>query len=43
MYIYIYICIYQVDIYLLQVNSKDTKTMCEVCPKLTIKTPKRRH
>ena len=30
------------DIYLLKVNSRDTRTRCEICSKLTIKTPERR-
>ena len=32
-----------VGIYLLKVNNRDTKTRCEICSKLTIKTPERRH
>ena len=31
-----------VDIYLLKVNNKNTRTGCEICSKLTIKTPERR-
>ena len=31
-----------VGIYLLQVNNKNTQIRCEICSKLTIKTPKRR-
>ena len=31
-----------VDIYLLKVNNRNTKTGCEICSKLTIKTPERR-
>ena len=30
-------------IYLLKVNNRNTKTGCEICSKLTIKTPERRH
>ena len=30
------------DIYLLKVNNRNTKTKCEICSKLTIKTPERR-
>ena len=30
------------DIYLLKVNNKNTRTRCEICSKLTIKTPERR-
>ena len=26
-----------------KVNNKNTKTRCEICSKLTIKTPERRH
>ena len=29
--------------YLLKVNNRNTKTRCEICLKLTIKTPERRH
>ena len=32
-----------VGIYLLKVNNRDTKTRCEICSKLTIKAPERRH
>ena len=28
-------------IYLLKVNNRNTRTRCEICPKLTIKTPER--
>ena len=31
------------DIYLLTVNNRNTRTRCEVFPKLTIKTQKRHH
>ena len=30
-------------IYLLKVNNRSTRTRCEICSKLTIKTPERRH
>ena len=30
------------NIYLFKVNKRNTKKMCEICVKLTIKTPKRR-
>ena len=30
-------------IYLFKVNNRNTRTRCEICPKLTIKTPERRH
>ena len=30
-------------IYLLKFNNRKTRTMCEICSKLTIKTPERRH
>ena len=29
--------------YLLKVNNRNTRTRCEICSKLTIKTPERRH
>ena len=32
-----------ISIYLLKVNNRNTRTRCEICSKLTIKTPKRRH
>ena len=31
------------EIYLFQVNNANTKAMCEICSKLAIKTPERRH
>ena len=34
--------IYPVGIYLLKVNNRNTRTRCEMCSKLTIKTPVRR-
>ena len=33
---------YPVDICLLQVNNRNTRRRCEICSKLTIKTPERR-
>ena len=30
-------------IYLLKVNNRNTRTRCEICSKLTIKIPERRH
>ena len=30
---------YPADIYLLKVNNGNTRTRCEICPKLTVKTP----
>ena len=30
-------------IYLLKVNNNNTRTKCEICSKLTIKIPERRH
>ena len=30
-------------IYLLKINKKNTRTRCEICSKLTIKTPERRY
>ena len=29
--------------YLFKVNNRNTRTRCEICSKLTIKTPERRH
>ena len=29
--------------YMFKVNSRNSRTKCEICPKLTIKTPKQRH
>ena len=29
--------------YMFQVNNRNTRTRCEICSKLTIKTPERRH
>ena len=34
---------YPVGIYLLRLNNKNTRTRCEICSKLTRKTPERRH
>ena len=31
------------SIYLLKVNNRNTRTRCEICSKLTIKTPERCH
>ena len=33
---------YPYNIYLLKVNNRKTKKTCEICPKLTIKTPEPR-
>ena len=33
----------KVDIYLFKVNNENTRAMCEICSKLTMKTPERRH
>ena len=30
-------------IYLLKVNNRNTRPRCEICSKLTIRTPERRH
>ena len=30
-------------IYLFKVNNENTRTMCEICSKLTVKTPEWRH
>ena len=32
-----------VGIYLLKVNNRDTRARCEICSKLTIKTPERHY
>ena len=34
---------FPVGIYLPKVNDRNTRTRCDICSKLTIKTPKRRH
>ena len=34
---------YPASIYMLKVNNRNTRTRCEICSKLTIKTPERRH
>ena len=34
---------YPAGIYLLKVNNRNTRTRCEICSKLTIKTLERRH
>ena len=34
---------FPVGIYLLKVNIRNTRTRCEICSKLTIKMPERRH
>ena len=34
---------FPVSIYMFKVNNKNTRTRCEICLKLTIKTPQRRH
>ena len=36
-------CAFPAGIYLLKVNNRNTRTRCEICSKLTIKTPERRH
>ena len=30
-------------IYMFKINNKNTRTRCEICPKLTKKTPEQRH
>ena len=32
-----------VGIYLLKVNNRSARTRCEICSKLTVKTPEQRH
>ena len=34
---------YPAGIYLLKANNRNTRTRCEICSKLTINTPERRH
>ena len=34
--------LFPVNIYLFKVNNRRTRKMCEICSKLTIKTPERR-
>ena len=34
-------CVCPAGIYLLKVNNRNTRTRCEICLKLTIKTPER--
>ena len=33
----------EMSVYLLKVNNRNTRTRCEICSKLTIKIPERRH
>ena len=40
--IYCETILFPVGIYLFKVNNKNTRKWCEICPKLTIKTPERR-
>ena len=35
-------CYIPAGIYFLKVKDRNTRTSCEICPKLTIKTPERR-
>ena len=35
--------LYQLSIYLFQVNNRNTRAKCEMCSKLTIKTPEWHH
>ena len=39
---FLHVDAYPVGIYLLKVNNRNTRTRCEICSKLTIKTPERR-
>ena len=34
---------YAANIYLFKVNNRNTRKNCEICSKLTIKTPEQRH
>ena len=36
------VVIHPVGNYMFKVNNRNTRTSCEICPKLTIKTPERR-
>ena len=38
----LYASIIPANIYLFKVNNRNTRRRCEVCPKLTIKTPEER-
>ena len=38
-----YLTPHPAGIYLLKVNNRNTRTRCEICSKLTIKTPERCH
>ena len=35
-------CLFPVGIYMLKINNRNSRTRCEICLKLTIKTPERR-
>ena len=39
---FMWFLLYPASIYLFKVNNRNTRTMCEICSKLTIKTPERR-
>ena len=41
--IYVLYPSFPAGIYLLKVNNRNTRTRCEICSKLTINTPERRH
>ena len=38
-----WLLVYPANIYLLKVNNRNTRKRCEICSKLTMKTPERRH
>ena len=38
-----YFRLFAAGIYLVQVNNDNTRTMCEICSNLTIKSPERRY
>ena len=42
-YIWLLFDSYPANIYLFKVNNKNTRKRCEICSKLTVKTPERRH
>ena len=40
---FVFETVFPAGIYLLKVNNRNTRTRCEICSKLTINTPERRH
>ena len=41
--LYLFWILYPAGIYLLKVNNRNTGIRCEICSKLTVKIPERRH